>query len=88
LGILPGKTGLFMSIPDNHKDKRIGARSRAVTMFPTLDQEIDGLADLCKREQVSQAKLSGQIVSIEIARGEIATDLQGWSVHGELSGGR
>ena len=53
-------------------------------MFPTLDQEIDGFKDLWKREQVSQSNLTGKLLSIEITRGEIATDLRGWRVHGEM----
>ena len=79
-----GESGLFLSVPDNHKDKRVGARTRAADMFPTLDQEIDGFKDLWKREQVAQTNLTGKILSIEVARQEIASDLRGWSVHAEL----
>lgn len=85
---LAGESSLFLSVPDNHKDKKTGARSHAPDMFPTLDQEIDGFRDLWKREQVSQANVTGKALSIEIARQEIARDLRGWSVHGELPGGK
>jgi hypothetical protein len=57
-------------------------------MFPTLDQEIDGFKDLWKREQVSQADLTGETLSIEIARGETVSDLRDWSVHGALPTGK
>lgn len=79
---IQGESSLFLSIPDDHKDKRIGARTRDSVMFPTMDQEIDGLKDLWKREQVSQANLTGKILTIDISRGDIATDLNGWCVHG------
>jgi hypothetical protein len=85
---LAGETSLFLSVPDNHKDRRVGARSRATEMFPTLDQEIDGIQDLWKREQVSQVNLTGKTISIEIARGEIAGDRRGWNVHDELPDGK
>jgi hypothetical protein len=83
-----GESGLFLSVPDNHKDKKVGARTRAPEMFPTLDQEIDGFKDLWKREQVAQANLTGKFLSIEIARQETATDPRAWSVHPELPGGK
>lgn len=85
---LAGETSLFCSVPDNHQDRRIGAQSRAPAMFPTLDQEIDGIKGLWKREQVSQANVSGKTLSIEIARGDITEELGGWSVHGELPAGK
>ena len=85
---LAGEASLFLSVPDNHKDKRTGARSYAPEMFPTLDQEIDGLKDLWKREQVSQANLTGKTLSIEIARQGIAEDLHGWSVHDTMPAGK
>jgi hypothetical protein len=81
---LPGQSSLFLSVPDNHKNKKIGARSLSPDMFPTLDQEIDGFKDLWKREQVSQVNVTGKQLSIEIARQELVEDLQGWSVHGDL----
>lgn len=83
-----GESSLFLSVPDNHKNKRIGARSLSPSMFPTLDQEIDGFKDLWKREQVSQANLTGKTVSIEITRQDIVEELQSWSVHGELPTGK
>jgi len=85
---LPGESSLFLSVPDNYKDKKVGAWSHDPAMFPTLDQEIDGIRNLWKREHVSQVNISGKTLSVEIARGEIAADLQGWSVHGELPGGK
>jgi len=85
---LAGETSLFLSVPDNHRDKRIGARTRAPSMFPTLDQEIDGIKDLWKREQVSQSNVTGKVLSIEVARGPIAKDLRGWSAHEELPPGK
>ena len=85
---LAGESGLFLSIPDNHKDRRIGARSRHPEMFPTLDQEIDGFKDLWKREQVAQFNLTGKEISIEIARGEIVSDVKGWCVHENLPEGK
>jgi len=85
---LAGESSLFLSVPDNHKDGKVGARSHAPDMFPTLDQEIDGIRDLWKREQVSQMNATGKTISIEIARQEIATDLRGWNVRGELPDGR
>lgn len=85
---LAGESSLFLSVPDNHKDKKIGARSLSPNMFPTLDQEIDGFKDLWKREQVSQVNVTGKTLSIEIARQEVVRDLQGWSVHGELPPGK
>jgi hypothetical protein len=85
---LPGESGLFLSVPDNHRDRKTGARTRSPNMFPTLDQEIDGIRGLWKREQVSQTNVAGQTLSIEIARGKVAADLRGWSVHGDLPGGK
>jgi hypothetical protein len=85
---LAGESSLFLSVPDNHKDKRTGARSHAPEMFPTLDQEIDGFKDLWKREQVSQVNVTGKTLSIEIARQGIASDLRDWSVHGEMPAGK
>lgn len=81
---IQGETSLFLSVPDDHKDKRMGARTRDPVMFPTMDQEIDGFKDLWKREQVSQANLTGKVLTIDIARGEIAADLKDWCVHGAL----
>ena len=85
---LAGETSLFCSVPDNYQDKRMGAQSRAPAMFPTLDQEIDGIKGLWKREQVSQTNVSGKTLSIEIARGDITKEPKGWSVHGELPPGQ
>jgi hypothetical protein len=82
-----GESSLFLSVPDNHRNKRTGARSYAPEMFPTLDQEIDGIKDLWKREQVSQVNVIGKTISIEIARQGIAKDLHDWSVHGEMPAG-
>ncbi len=59
-----GESSLFLSVPDNHKNKRIGARSQSPSMFPTLDQEVDGFKDLWKREQVSQANLTGKTLKL------------------------
>lgn len=84
---LAGESSLFLSVPDNNKDKKIGARSQSPKMLPTLDQEIDGIKDLWKREQVSQLNLTGKTLAVEIARGKIAKDLRDWSVHGELPAG-
>jgi hypothetical protein len=85
---LAGESSLFLSVPDNYKDKKVGARSRDPNMFPTLDQEIDGIKNLWKREHVSQVNVTGKTLSIEISRGEIATDLRDWCVHGALPGGK
>jgi hypothetical protein len=82
-----GETGLFLSIPDNLKNRRVGAQTRSPAMFPTLDQEIDGFRDLWKREQVAQTNLTGKTVTVSIIRGQIAEDLSGWTVHGDLPPG-
>ena len=87
LKLHPGETGLFLSVPDNHKDRRVGAHSRDPATFPTLDQEIDGFPDLWKREQVAQANLTGKEISFEIARGARADRLTGWNVHDALPAG-
>jgi|GEM_PF-3912895 len=88
LRFLPGESGLFLSVPDNHRDQKVGAQTRSPKMFPTLDQEIDGLRGLWKREQVSQANVTGETIALEIARGEMVTDFAGWSIHGELPAGK
>lgn len=76
-----GQTGLFMSVPDDHRDKKVGARTRVPAMFPTMDQEIDGFKDYWKREQIAQLDLTGKQVTIDIARGKTMNDLTGWNVH-------
>ena len=81
---IQGESSLFLSISDNYKDRKVGARSRDQAMFPTMDQEIDAIKDLWKREQVSQANLTGKTLAVEVARGAIATDLSDWCVHGAL----
>ena len=81
---IQGESSLFLSISDNYRDRKVGARSRDQAMFPTMDQEIDAIKDLWKREQVSQADLTGKTLTVEVARGAIATDLSDWCVHGEL----
>jgi hypothetical protein len=83
-----GKSSLFLSVPDNHKDRRTGARSHVPEMFPTLDQEIDGIKDLWKREHVSQLDVTGKTLTIEIARQGIAESLRGWSVHDSMPPGK
>ena len=87
LQLHPGETGLFLSVPDNHKDRRVGAWSKAPSVFPTLDQEIDGFPDLWKREQVAQENLNGKEIAFEIARGGRADRLNGWNVHDTLPAG-
>ena len=84
LKLHPGETGVFLSVPDNHKDRRVGARSRVPTVFPALDQEIDGFPDLWKREHVAQENLTGKEIAIEISRGAHAERLTGWNARDEL----
>jgi hypothetical protein len=81
---IQGESSIFLSISDNFMDRKMGARSRDQRMFPTMDQEIDAIKDLWKREQVSQANLTGKNLAVEVARGAIATDLSNWCVHGAL----
>lgn len=84
---LQGESSIFLSVPDNYKDKKIGARSLSPKMFPTLDQEIDGFKDLWKREQVSQVNITGKTLSIEIARKDVVENLKGWCVHDAMPPG-
>ena len=81
---IQGEASLFLSVSDNYRDRKVGARSQHPAMFPTMDQEIDAIKDLWKREQVSQADLTGKTLTVEVTRGAIATDLSDWCVHGEL----
>jgi hypothetical protein len=81
---IQGESSIFLSISDNYRDRKAGASSRNISMFPTMDQEIDAIKDLWKREQVSQANITGKTVAVEVTRGETATDLSNWCVHGEL----
>ena len=81
---IQGESSIFLSISDNYRDRKVGASSRDPSMFPTMDQEIDAIKDLWKREQVSQADVTGKTLAVEVARGAIATDLSDWCVHGEL----
>jgi hypothetical protein len=87
LRAIAGESGLFLSIPDNLKNRRVGARTRSAEMFPTLDQEIDGIRDLWKREQVAQANLTGKTITVTINRGEMAANRPDWSAHGALPPG-
>ncbi|MBN2132073.1 MAG: hypothetical protein JW741_21410 [Sedimentisphaerales bacterium] len=81
---IQGESSIFLSISDNYRDRRIGARSRDQAMFPTMDQEIDAIKDFWKREQVSQEDLTGKTLAVEVTRGPIAADSSNWSVHGAL----
>ena len=84
---IPGQAGLYVSVPDNHRDRKVGAMTRSPAFFPQMDSEIDYIKGFWSRAHMSQADLNGKEVAIEVARGDVRRDLTGWSVHGDLTEG-
>ncbi len=80
----PGEAGLFFSAPTYRSYQRPGAKTTDPGMFPKLTQEIDGLAGMWKHEHIFQRNMNGAQGTVELRRGDLITDKNGWSCLGAL----
>lgn len=84
---ITAETGMKFRVEDTHRDKKVGLKSRNVEKLPVLNLEIDGIKDYWERAAYIQEDMTGKTVSIEVARGDLAKDLSGWSIHGDMPPG-
>jgi hypothetical protein len=78
------EASLRMAIPDYNGQGKTGAKTFSPKQFPRQAYLIDGIKDLPKTDLISQLNLNGQEVSVELARGELIKEKQGWKLAGAL----
>lgn len=83
---IPQEASLRMAVPDYNKKGKTGARTLNPVLFPRQAYLVDGIRDLPKTDLISQANLNGEEVSVEIQRGKLVKEKDGWKPGGELDG--
>ena len=77
-----GNSTLRIAVPDYIKKGKTGLKTGSHSFFPRINYLIDGIADLYKTEVISQDDLNGKEGMVEILRGDIISDKNGWKCNG------
>ena len=75
---VPKEASLRMAVPDYNKKGKTGAKTLSPAQFPRQTYLIDGIKDLWKTDLISQMDLDSEEVKVEIVRGELLKERNGW----------
>ena len=78
------KSSLRIGVSHNLAKDKIGIKTSDISIFPRITYENNGIEGLWKSEVVSQDNLDAKEGVIEISRGEIISDKEGWNCGGNL----